>query len=379
MIKRTFLILHFLFVLFVVPLSIGVPLAAVSTSNYSADMIEGVIEDLISTSGTPDMEIIGQGSYIKKSGFRDPLLGGSSDFDMRLRLKNANLSPEEAARRWVDIQNRIRQTVQKNFGNMTFIVNGKPVNAAQAILQKINVYPPQQMMKGITSKAEAFALFKKYGVVPNLGYGAGSVTDDILEEAAEGIWGSGAVIQEMEKGARGKRWFTDGTTNKDGTKKVLTGSPGEIHAEEGIGGITAQERANVAKQVAEKTSSALGSDPDLVKKNLTRLQRYLKQAKILAGVKPSANDAMIEKLVKELEKLEGEALEKAIASKAGAIERALLDAWTDAHLLEQIATKTGALNRALYGGMLESSGKWAMMKSWKNPTGISAGRRDGPS
>ena len=364
--KWTFIVFQLISAVLSVLLSVGLLSAAVSTSNYSADMIEGVIEDLISTSGTPDMEIIGQGSYIKKSGFRDPLLGGSSDFDMRLRLKNANVSPEEAARRWVDVQNRIRQTVQNKFGNMTFIVNGKPVNAAQAILQKINVYPPQQMMKGVASKAEAFALFKKYGVVPNLGYGAGSVTDDILEEAAEGIWGSGAVIQEMEKGARGKRWFTDGTTNKDGTKKVLTGSPGEIHAEEGIGGITAQERANVAKQVAEKTSNALGSDPDLVKKNLTRLQRYLKQAKILAGVKPSANDAMIDSLVKELEKLEGEALEKAIASKAGAIERALLDAWTDSHLLEQIATKPGALNRALYGGMLESSGKWASVRGLLN-------------
>ena len=221
-------------------------------------------------------------------------------------------------------------------------------------------------MKGVTSKAEAYALFKRLGVVPNLGYQAGSIADDIIEEAAEGIWGSGAVVQEMEKGARGKRWFTDGTTNKDGTKKVLTGSPGEIHGEEGIGGITAGERANVAKQVAEKTSSALGSDPDLVKKNLTRLQRYLKQAKLLAGVKPSANDAMIERLVQELEKLEGEALAKAIASRAGAIERALLDAWTDAHLLEQIAAKSGALNRALYGGMLESSGKWASVRGLLN-------------
>ncbi len=366
MFNKRILFFHLVFTVLSALLFVGLLSAAVSTSNYSADLIEGVIEELISMSGTPDMEIIGQGSYIKKSGFRDPLLGGSSDFDMRLRLKNANVSPEEAARRWVDIQNRIRQTVQKKFGNMTFIVNGKPVNAARAILQKINVYPPQQLMKGVTSKAEAFALFKKLGVVPNLGYGAGNVTDDILEEAAEGIWGSGAVVQEMEKGARGKRWFTDGTTNKDGTKKVLTGSAGEIHAEEGIAGITAQERANVAKQIAEKTSSALGSDPDLVKKNLGRLQRYLKQAKILAGVKPSANDAMIEKLVKELEKLEGEALEKALVSKAGAIERALLDAWTDAHLLEQIATKTGALNRALYGGMLESSGKWASVRGLLN-------------
>jgi len=366
MTKKRVFFLHLVSAVLSIALCVGLLSAAVSTSNYTADMVEGVIEEFISASGTTDMEIIGQGSYIKKSGFRDPLLGGSSDFDMRIRLKNANVSPEEAARRWVEVQNRIRQIVQKKFGNMTFMINGKPVNAAQAILQKINLYPPQQIMKGVTSKSQAYALFKRYGIVPNLGYEAGSGTDDILEEAAEGIWGSGAVIQEMEKGARGKRWFTDGTTNSDGTKKVLTGSPGEIHAEEGIGGITAQERANVAKQVAEKTSSALGSDPDLVKKNLGRLQRYLKQAKLLAGVKPSANDAMLERLVQELEKLEGEALEKALASKAGAIERVLLDAWTDAHLLEQIATKTGALNRALYGGMLESSGKWASVRGLLN-------------
>jgi hypothetical protein len=140
-IKRT-LFSYFISTLLSIFVSFGFSSAAVSTGNYSADMIEGVIEELISLSGTTDMEIIGQGSYVKKSGFRDPLLGGSSDFDMRLRLKNANVSPEEAARRWVDVQNRIRQTVQKKFGNMTFIINGKRVNAAQAILQKINVYPP---------------------------------------------------------------------------------------------------------------------------------------------------------------------------------------------------------------------------------------------
>jgi len=260
MITKRILSLHLISAVLSIILCAGHLSAAVSTGNYSADMVEGIIEEFISTSGTTDMEIIGQGSFIKKSGFRDPLLGGSSDFDMRIRLKNPNVSSEEAARRWVEVQNRIRQIVRKKFGNMTFLVNGKPVNAAEAILQKINVYPPQQLMKGITSKSQAYALFKGKGVVPNLGYEAGNVTDDILEEAAEGIWGSGAVIQEMEKGARGKRWFTDGTTAEDGTKKVLTGSPGEIHAEEGIGGITARERANVAKQIAEKTASGEWTD-----------------------------------------------------------------------------------------------------------------------
>jgi hypothetical protein len=159
------------------------------------------------------------------------------------------------------------------------------------IKSSINIYPPEELMKGVTTAEEALARFDKYGVYPNLSEvgkkGAGGSYGDLLKFERQGF----------EKGARGTAFFLD-------NGRVRTGGVDLNHMLEAHGFYTPEA---IAKAAGENLDSALHS---LTDKNLKDTQKYVKRsvermqwARGKLRVKPSANDTALESINKQLQDL----------------------------------------------------------------------------
>ena len=140
----------------------------------------------------PQLQIIGQGSWLRPVGsaaqaagkgpisraYADPLLGGTSDHDLRLVMKGKD---QAIAYRWQAAQDKLRNGIQSLFPKNasaqaieeTLIKYGFQPAEAKAlakqggqalvgkILQSVNLYAPPQLMRNVVDEKTAAALFKK--------------------------------------------------------------------------------------------------------------------------------------------------------------------------------------------------------------------------
>jgi hypothetical protein len=190
------------------------------------------IVDKLQASG---ITIIGSGSWITDRKFRDPLSVGigvePSDFDMRIYIGDPKTPPQTMIDTWKQAGDKLRELINEEFKD-------DPA-AAKKMLQSTNLYPPDQLMAGVTNNAEALERSIKYNRVPNLGIT--SITSNLdPNKAVGGIYG---------EGSRAQRQFKELTEGRVFGKQAA--SIEQIIAEEGAEKFTAKGSASVSRQWGE--------------------------------------------------------------------------------------------------------------------------------
>ncbi len=105
--------------------------------------------------------LVSQGSWTApKGGYRDPLgnFPRPSDHDLRVLIPDG-MNQAEALQYYQQTRARVAARVRAKFGEN-----------AERVLRSVNIYPPEQLMAGVTTEAEAIERFSKLGIgTPNLG------------------------------------------------------------------------------------------------------------------------------------------------------------------------------------------------------------------
>lgn len=212
-------------------------------------------------------QVIGLGSWISGTNYNDVLKGGASDHDLRLVIQRSGLTPAQAQQEWQAARRVLRDLVTQEFGK-----------DAGKILGVTNLYPPNQLMKGVEDAADAMQRFQKLGQVPNLGYAA-PVNAATPKHLAEGLYGDGAQVwTQMYEHKTGRLFYT-----VDG--RVYTGMVDLSHLAEGQGKYSIGGMANTSMQWVEHAEEELSlRRGDRVGKYLERLERDLGKAKDMARV-----------------------------------------------------------------------------------------------
>jgi len=346
-----------------------------------------VLEQLEALLGAdPQLQIIGQGSWLRpgtaaasKIGgvsreYADPLLGGTSDHDLRLVAhmeegKNG-LTPNQVrqlADRWKGVQSELRKGIAKVFegadpkaAEQILMRYGFTAEQAAAIskqgtgkiveniLKSVNVYSPPQLIRGIVDDKTAAATFEYLGSKPNL---AGKVV--------EGVWGEGAeaAIQEFEQG--GKLFYR----SANGTLRA--GFVDLAHYVEGYGRYSLGGAANMAAQWAEKAAEAAGTgDLKLVAKYLKRLKGTLNLALKKANLGTDALQETLGNLDFFIAK--AEAGEQVVLEGGLDLRAFLRKARMRSGLLGQMARNTGSVDRQIMMAILENNpgSRWAKAGEW---------------
>ena len=257
------------------------------TSNY---IVRSAVEEALKKTGNQQMEIIAQGSWISGQNYKDPrfqqILAEASDHDMRVFFRAQNVPEAQALEMWktfrMNVQNELRAFV--NTGLITS-------DELQVIRKSVNIYPPEELMRGVQSSEQALAKFRAWGIYPSL-----------LDAGAEGAGGSyGSLLkferQAFETGSRTRVFYLD-------RGEVRSGAADLNHAFEGHGLRTPE---GLAKAAEENLDNALHS---LNSKNLKDTRKYveraaqrLKETKIKLKVKLSPNDEALLKLNEKLQSL----------------------------------------------------------------------------
>ena len=257
------------------------------TSNY---IVRSAVEEALKKTGNQQMEIIAQGSWISGQNYNDPrfqhILAEASDHDMRVFFRTQNIPEAQALEMWktfrMNVQNELRAFV--NTGLITS-------DELQVIRKSVNIYPPEELMRGVQSSEQALAKFRAWGIYPSL-----------LDAGAEGAGGSyGSLLkferQAFETGSRTRVFYLD-------RGEVRSGAADLNHAFEGHGLRTPE---GLAKAAEENLDNALHS---LNSKNLKDTRKYveraaqrLKETKIKLKVKLSPNDEALLKLNEKLQSL----------------------------------------------------------------------------
>lgn len=352
------LILKTVFLLIVLLLLLPFKSAA---KDIDISKVHDAIKEAVGDSGA-NIEVILQGSHVTGKNFVSPLKGGTSDFDMRLAFKNKNVSPTEAIQEWKAFRERLKRALKNQYPDQADLMK---------ILESTNVYPPEQLMQGVTGRSDAINRLKspKINTVPNLLHDSAEALDDkTFKELAGGLYGETtekATRQAFEKNV-GK------VITKDSSGKVHEALADLTHLAEGEGVYTIRGAGNAASQWLDDAFSAMKSaNYKNIAKNVERAKILLK-GKDLARVPLSANDRALKNAADEMAKLlkefGDEALDeagrfafaervKAIISKYNLFE-VLKEARMDAECMRLGDSKFARLVAA---GLLERSGKWAVL------------------
>lgn len=319
----------------------------------------------------PALQIIGQGSWLRPAGqaagkgpisraYADPLLGGTSDHDLRLVMKGKD---QAIAHRWKLAQQRLRDGIRALFPKNasakaieeTLLRYGFKPAQAQAlarqggealvnkILGSVNLYAPPQLMREVVNDKTAVAVFRRLGAVPNLG-----------GRIVEGVWGEGtaAAIQEFEAG--GRLFWNSG-------KGARAGFVDLVHLAEGHGRYTLGGAANLSAQWAEKAMEALHEgDPELVAKYLKRLKSTLN----LAARKGNLPAGALGETFAHLDDLIAQAGKGAV--NPAQARRILKGARMQASLLGELARNPGATDRQILLAILDAKapGRFGKVGEW---------------
>ncbi len=203
--------------------------------------------------------VMGVGSWMGSPRF-DPL---ASDFDMRLVVRGTS---EQALRaNWEASRRTMTRLIEEEFGEH-----------APDILRRTNLYPPQQLMRGVENTTDALETFQRLRNVPSLGH-TGAVTPEAAAKYSEGLYGTGAdtYIQSYER-ASGRLFYMN-------NGKAATGLAELGHLGEGAPRYTIAGTTNTCGQWAYKGMDALAAqDSRSLIKYLQRMDRDLTKARDLS-------------------------------------------------------------------------------------------------
>ena len=337
------------------PMIGGRQAAAADTPPPRSDLIMSEITRKLSAQG---FKLSGSGSWIGRGfegkSFRDPLnpqwaIKTASDFDMTL-LTPAGTPPDVAAAQWRDAKKALTELVTEQF-------KGDPAAGAK-ILDKINMYPPDQLMVGVKSNAEALERCAKYGAVPKLNYsgpltGPGLDADDLVG----GVYGEGAQAS--------RRWkeMTQGMIFENGQRK----SAASHMIEEGTRDVTftVKGSASMARQWSEFARYWIEQgDPVTAEKYISRLAADLKSATGQAGFDTTNVANQLQEMAATLKAAKGPNAAKALAGMQGELASLVSKAEYQASILERM---TGAsvnqanLLRTLLDAADHTDGKFAKL------------------
>jgi hypothetical protein len=287
--------------------------------NTAQTLIKDVI---LGEGGTPVIEagsggaLVSQGSWTKPGGsYRDPLTNlHPSDHDMRVVVPQG-MNNAEALQFYNQTRARVAYRVRARFGAN-----------ADKILESINIYPPEQLMAGVTAESEAIERFSQLGIgTPNLG-----------GTPPEGLWTSGrfSFARAYER-TSGRIFFNSGGKMQSGFADLV--SDVAAGADDAVA-FTLEGASQNAAAFAEKVAHAVeAGKPEDTIKNLQRTRTYLGKSYGLSQTEGSASylDDLIAKARNDPFPLLNPSLRQEIMQ---ATRRASLEA----RLLEQLPTASAA-------------------------------------
>jgi hypothetical protein len=323
----------------------------------------------------PALQIIGQGSWLRgpaakgaqlSRSYADPLLGGTSDQDLRMVGKGTD---QELLAKWKSVRDKLAEGLGEMFHGksateieeLLLKYGYKPYQAkqisqwgaprvAELVLKSVNLYPPPQVMRNVVNDRTARLLFEEAKAVPSL---AGKLV--------EGVWGEGApaMIQTFE--AQGRLFYSSGGTLRAGFTDL-------VHMAEGYGKHTMGGYANMAFQWAEKVGEAVHErDAEAAAKYLARLKNNLERAR----AKGNLSSGVMDDALRELESLIAEAKAGAGVFDNPRLGAVLKEAKLNAKLLGELAHNPGPMDRqiveAIIGRSSGAFGKFgdAMREVWE--------------
>ena len=333
----------------------------------SRKIVLEVLEECLNEPSMWDFEFVTQGSWIRDPAqqsarsrpYGDPLLGKTSDHDLRLAF---NGSEEEATTRWRKARRAVAGRINQRFlGKSAKEIEAVLTHAgfaqaeaealakqggeavAKRLLKTISIYPPNQLVATVVDDKSAAAEFKKLGAVPSL-----------ADEVVEGVWGEGALanIQGFEK-AGGKVFYR----SAKGT--IYAGATDLVHAAESYGRYTMGGAANQAAQWAEKALEVMHTtrDPEQFGKYLKRLRDEMKMARAKGHLPEGSLAPTFERLEKliQLSGSEGPAI-----FDNPLTQQALKSAQAEAVFLRRLAgTPPGPARELMIAALLDAPGPWA--------------------
>lgn len=232
--------------------------------------MQRVLARFVEQTGHPMM---GVGSWISGKGFD----AATSDFDMRLVWPGGGTRAQQLAD-WRAARTQMIGLIKQEFGD-----------EATSILQRTNLYAPNQLMRGVENPADALERFMALKTAPNLAH-TGPITPEnfrirpgapILDtkQFTEGLYGSGSqtYVQAYERGA-GRLFYAN-------NGRCVTGLSELAHMGEGAPIYTSLGTANTAGQWADHGLNELRArQPSKVVKYLERLERDLAKCRSLNGM-----------------------------------------------------------------------------------------------
>lgn len=281
-------------------------------------------------------KVVAVGSWVSGTNYLDPILGGTSDHDLRLVFEG---SEPLAKAKYNQIRREIIRQINERFGA-----------DAPKILRSINLYPPEVFLEGIDDVDDALRKLMQEGINPNLG-----------DAVTEGVWGKGGkAFRDAYEAKAGRMIWKEGNTIRSGFADLLPafGERSGIYTIQGAG--------NTAKQFADKVDDALkAGDAKSVQKSLMRLRDTLKKGRDLSALnKTSYLDDLLNKLddccKNDLKKLSTEINKPAFRES---LRNGLQRAKFEAELLLQFASETNPQNLQIIREMLQTgTGKWSRVK-----------------
>jgi hypothetical protein len=221
------------------------------------EVVEEVVREYVKATGH---KVVGVGSWIKGH-YRDPLvfLKDASDHDLTLLLEGEDR--RTLAQQWKKARDFFREHLEEKLRSQ-----GLNRSQVERVLKSVNLYPPDQLLAGVTNTTEAKACFRRLKATPNLG-----------GEPMEGLWGEGSLAFRQAYEAKSGRVFY----RYRGT--VYKGFVDLEHMARGYGTFSLAGTANLAGQFAQKAGKALSrGEAKEVYKNLLRLEQYLAKSESLA-------------------------------------------------------------------------------------------------
>jgi hypothetical protein len=253
-------------------------------ANEAHEIVKGVVDAQGHT-------FVEKGSWVNKNKTFRP----TSDMDMDHFVNSPRPADPSKVAAWEkDMMNQWKKA-QKD---MIEAVKAKYPNdpgKAREVLEKMNVYPPSQVMGDVKDGSDAMNKFKKYNAVPNLAAmddietgaigGVGEVDPNKMKKFADGYYGSGSqtwIQDDVMKKGNGVVVYKDPASGKTMTSRF----PDLENAAVGGGGkYTAQGSANLGSQMIDKIFDGMrDADPGKVKKELDRLKTELQIIKNKTGM-----------------------------------------------------------------------------------------------
>ncbi len=316
-------------------------------SGTQRDVAKIVIESVQQTGH----KVVGIGSWLKKGlKYLDPLKSlprGALPSDEDLRLVFEGESPEAARVAWIEMRNAIQERVYEKFTDP---------KVAKKVLASINLYPPDQLLKGAATPEEALQALKELNINPNLSRGA-----------FDGWFGqdTAAARQAMEA-TNGRVFF------RDANGVVRSGFADIVEGERAVGRSILGE-GNLSSQIAQFSQEFL-QNPDAKKlvKNLERLSEHLAKGRSMGR---AGKASYLENLLKTLktigkipdsDQLDYAKIADALANDSGLFaeaEGAITKARLDAEALKILGRNGSALDAKFALELLEGGTKWGRFRA----------------